>query len=379
VVTSQSSLGIPLATLTIDSVSSISQVERRPIDNGTTTAVSEPGAPLITKKHEYAVVGDGEHGVLFGTRREFQRCEDEPIHIPGAIQSFGVLIAINLVERGKFQVRIVSENCESFCQYSPIQLFELDNFLDIFPDRYNSTFDAKAWYVQEQYIRTKLGVEPVVFSTVIRTPSGALLPMSCAVHFVGNGCDLLICEFESLNSLELSVTATDPDMPSKPVTTLGIQPIIVSQEAQMTKARPLQLHRLVDSLHPDERSTTETVSIMAQIQQELSACQDFEELLDTAASVVQQLTGFHRVMVYRFDKSYNGQVVAETIIPEATSDLYKGLHFPASDIPPQARKLYQVNKVRLLFDRNMPTARLVCRTAEDMATPLDLTHAYLRA
>src|ERR1700759_5213290 len=63
----------------------------------------------------------------------------------------------------------------------------------------------------------------------------------------------------------------------------------------------------------------------------------------------------------------------------ATKDLYKGLNFPASDIPKQARDLYKINKVRLLYDRDQETARLVCRTLQDMETPLDLTHAYLRA
>jgi light-regulated signal transduction histidine kinase (bacteriophytochrome) len=240
------------------------------------------------------------------------------------------------------------------------------------------SFEAKAWYIHEEYVRSQVDTEPIVFSTAIRNPLGAVLPMSCAIHFIGKDRNLLVCEFESQTSLEPSIATLDPDMPSEPVTTLGIQSTL-SQATQTTKARPLQLHRLVHSLHPDERSTTETVSIMAQIQQELNACQDFEELLDTVVTVVQQLTRFHRVMVYRFDKSYNGQVVAETIIPQATSDHYKGLHFPASDIPPQARKLYQINKVRLLFDREMTTARLVCRSAEDMATPLDLSHSYLRA
>lgn len=53
--------------------------------------------------------------------------------------------------------------------------------------------------------------------------------------------------------------------------------------------------------------------------------------------------------------------------------------FPKSDIPAQARELYKINKVRLLYDRDQETARLVCRTVEDLETPLDLTFAYLRA
>lgn len=59
--------------------------------------------------------------------------------------------------------------------------------------------------------------------------------------------------------------------------------------------------------------------------------------------------------------------------------VYRGLHFPASDIPKQARDLYLINKIRVLYDRDQKTARLVCRTMEDAATPLDLKHSYLRA
>lgn len=55
------------------------------------------------------------------------------------------------------------------------------------------------------------------------------------------------------------------------------------------------------------------------------------------------------------------------------------MNFPASDIPKQARDLYKINKVRLLYDRDQETARLVCRTTDDLETPLDLTYAYLRA
>lgn len=62
-----------------------------------------------------------------------------------------------------------------------------------------------------------------------------------------------------------------------------------------------------------------------------------------------------------------------------TRDLYKGLNFPASDIPKQARDLYKLNKVRLLYDRDQETARLVCRSKEDLDIPLDMTHSYLRA
>lgn len=95
--------------------------------------------------------------------------------------------------------------------------------------------------------------------------------------------------------------------------------------------------------------------------------------------VVKELTGFHRVMIYQFDESWNGRVVTELVDPRATKDLYKGLNFPASDIPKQARDLYRINKVRLLYDRDQETARLVCKSKEFLDKPLDMTHSYLRA
>lgn len=64
---------------------------------------------------------------------------------------------------------------------------------------------------------------------------------------------------------------------------------------------------------------------------------------------------------------------------QASSDIYRGLHFPASDIPKQARDLYLSNKIRVLYNRDHETSRLVCRTFDDAKRPLNLEHSYLRA
>jgi light-regulated signal transduction histidine kinase (bacteriophytochrome)/CheY-like chemotaxis protein len=118
---------------------------------------------------------------------------------------------------------------------------------------------------------------------------------------------------------------------------------------------------------------------MSQVQEQLAAAPNLEKFLKILVGVVKELTGFHRVMIYQFDHQWNGRVVTELVDPKTTKDLYKGLHFPASDIPKQARDLYKINKVRMLYDRDMETARLVCRAVEDLETPLDLTYSYLRA
>lgn len=81
----------------------------------------------------------------------------------------------------------------------------------------------------------------------------------------------------------------------------------------------------------------------------------------------------------QFDERWNGQVVAEQVDYSKTKDLFRGLHFPATDIPAQARELYRINKVRLLYDRDQPTARICCRSMEELENPLDMSHSFLRA
>ncbi|EMD39682.1 histidine kinase [Gelatoporia subvermispora B] len=120
-------------------------------------------------------------------------------------------------------------------------------------------------------------------------------------------------------------------------------------------------------------------AVMAQINEQLGAAPDLETFLKVTAGVIKDLTQFHRVLVYQFDELWNGQVVAELVDWNQTHDLFRGLHFPAGDIPAQARTLYALNKVRILYDRGQPTARLVVRSKQDLETPLDMTHCYLRA
>ncbi|KAH9891989.1 hypothetical protein C8Q73DRAFT_792309 [Cubamyces lactineus] len=120
-------------------------------------------------------------------------------------------------------------------------------------------------------------------------------------------------------------------------------------------------------------------AVMAQINEQLGAAPDLETFVQVTAGLVKDLTQFHRVLLYQFDEAWNGQVVAELVDWNQTHDLFRGLHFPATDIPAQARELYALNKVRLLYDRGQPTARLVVRSKADLEKPLDMTHCYLRA
>lgn len=101
-----------------------------------------------------------------------------------------------------------------------------------------------------------------------------------------------------------------------------------------------------------------------------------DALCDAAARQLRGLTGFDRVMVYRFEGDGAGEVVAESL--RGTVDSYKGLHFPASDIPAQARRLYTRNILRIISDVDDPTVPIVPAT-NPAGEPLDLSMSGLRA
>lgn len=94
------------------------------------------------------------------------------------------------------------------------------------------------------------------------------------------------------------------------------------------------------------------------------------------AEQVRRLTGHDRVMVYRFRHDDAGEVVAES--READVPSYLGLRYPASDIPPQARRLYLHSRIRVIPDaRYAPVPILPDRNAR--GEPLDLGQLALRS
>jgi two-component system, chemotaxis family, sensor kinase Cph1 len=104
---------------------------------------------------------------------------------------------------------------------------------------------------------------------------------------------------------------------------------------------------------------------------------DVASICDVAAMEMHELTGFDRTMVYRFDHDWHGEVIAEqtTSLPK----LYLGHHFPASDIPAQARALYTRTLLRVIPDVDGVSVPLVPQLDPVRDQPLDLTHAALRS
>lgn len=97
-------------------------------------------------------------------------------------------------------------------------------------------------------------------------------------------------------------------------------------------------------------------------------------LLKSAAVEVKKLINYDRIMIYKFLDDGHGEVVAEE--KEADLEPFFGLHYPASDIPKQARELYKLNLTRLIADVNKEDSPIITFKENE---PLDLTNGSLRA
>jgi light-regulated signal transduction histidine kinase (bacteriophytochrome) len=102
-----------------------------------------------------------------------------------------------------------------------------------------------------------------------------------------------------------------------------------------------------------------------------------EELYQRAVRVVRQVTGFDRVMLYRFDARYNGQVLAESARDGIGSFL--GLFFPSSDIGARVRDLYLQNFTRYIPDISAIAAPMIGKAGIASRESVDMTHANLRS
>ncbi|MEO0927422.1 MAG: ATP-binding protein [Cyanobacteria bacterium J06643_13] len=112
----------------------------------------------------------------------------------------------------------------------------------------------------------------------------------------------------------------------------------------------------------------------------INQLQDSASLKDFCQIIVQEVrkvTGFDRVMLYRFDEDDHGAVIAEEKLEHL--EPYLNLHFPASDIPKPARKLFSSNWIRLIPDAYAVPVELYPAKHPQSDRPVDLTLSILRS
>lgn len=108
---------------------------------------------------------------------------------------------------------------------------------------------------------------------------------------------------------------------------------------------------------------------------QIQACEEHDSLFDLTCRLLRHVTGFDRVMIYKFDSEWNGQVLAEA--RKASLEPFVGLHFPHWDVPEQARAIMARIKLRLIEDIDYAKVPLVALSPD--TTPLDISLAQSRA
>ena len=151
-------------------------------------------------------------------------------------------------------------------------------------------------------------------------------------------------------------------------------------ETELSAGRTASVH-LVDDLVVLEVEAHDGTEVPGSLTRDatmrLSSAITVEEAGDAVARAVRQATGFDRVMVYRFDRDWHGEVIAEAKTEALNSFL--GLHYPSTDIPAQARDLYRLNWLRMIVDVGYEPVAVVPAAAHDADRPLDLSKSVLRS
>ncbi|MBC7388217.1 MAG: GAF domain-containing protein [Opitutaceae bacterium] len=109
----------------------------------------------------------------------------------------------------------------------------------------------------------------------------------------------------------------------------------------------------------------------------LKVAGSMEEICQKAAENLMSLSSFDRVMIYRFDEDWNGQVLGEASVNGKQE--YLGFHFPSSDIPRQARQLYLKNPYRMIPDINDKDQQLIPPINKSINGITDLSDCNLRS
>lgn len=232
-------------------------------------------------------------------------CASEPIHLAGAVQSFGYLLAVSQ----DWIVTRASANAGRF----------LDRALD----------------------------------SVLGVPLTTLF-LPDAVHAIRGrlqglrGADA----FERMFGVQLTADGPEYDVA-----------LYLAGPDTVIEAEP----RIAEDLH--------AANMVRGMTGRLQQAAGFEAFCREAARQMRALTGFDRVMLYRFDRDGSGEVLAESARPRIGS--YLGLRFPASDIPPQARALYERNLSRSIADVWAEPVPVLPATAVGQAP--DLSMSVLRA
>jgi chemotaxis family two-component system sensor kinase Cph1 len=134
---------------------------------------------------------------------------------------------------------------------------------------------------------------------------------------------------------------------------------------------------LIVELEPLVESDENQIAVMRVSFRRLANATTVDELWEQTAIEVRRVTGFDHVMVYHFHPDEHGEIVGESIADGM--EPYLGLHYPASDIPAQARQLYLSKLSRSIVNSSSAAAAMLSDANVQQSGELDMSGAELRA
>ncbi|MCQ4085411.1 diguanylate cyclase domain-containing protein [Saccharibacillus sp. JS10] len=244
---------------------------------------------------------------------DLTNCDKEPIHIPGMIQPNGVLLAARRTANGK--IVQCSRNSGSLLGRAPEQL--------------------------------------------LGTPLSNLIGQDIMQELIQR--DLNAVASSDLQYLKLQIE----------VDGLPVRFTAVAHESEGLLILELELEQDENDEGEDDFRWIRTFFVkLKQSSNRYTASQ-------AAAEQVKEILGYDRVMIYEFDKQWNGKVIAEA--KESALEPFLGHHYPASDIPKQARELYLRNWLRTIVNVNYEPVEIVPTVQPLTGRPLNLSLSVLRS
>lgn len=128
---------------------------------------------------------------------------------------------------------------------------------------------------------------------------------------------------------------------------------------------------------PEQSAEFDLVASLRSSVTQLRQTKSVSEFCQAAAGYVRDFTGFDRVMIYKFQEDGSGAVIAEALREDL--EAYLGLHYPAADIPQQARALYVKNLLRFKVDVDDVSVPLVPEINPVTNAPLDMSYCATRS
>ena len=209
----------------------------------------------------------------------------------------------------------------------------------------------------------------------------AQISENCAEHFGKTVSELLNQPLEIiLDEGYISYLKTEILPQNLEASPLYLNEITINDKVFEPLAHRFQKVLILEIERPTDEALKTNKNIYSSLRTKLSGINSaptLPEFCRKAAETVRSFTGFDRVMIYEFLEDDSGKVIAEARNDE--SEPFFGLHYPASDIPKQARALYLKQTLRFKVDVDDVSSKIVPTLNPNDGKPLDMSYAATRA